>query len=269
MNSRPREAQGEFFGGHLRAGVEAVGDGPARQADQALAVGVVHIDDARARGARAGAFEQAALGGEVLLEGLVKIEMVAREIGEDGGGEPATPQAIQRQRVRTGFQHGVRAAGVNDLGEKALQVQRFRRGGGGRTRCSRRAIDDGAEEAALVAGGAHDRIDQEARGGLAVGAGDADQLQASPRDGRKNWRRSMASALRASVAREPQRIASARRAVAPVSKTARPMPAWRRRHFADDRARAARDGVGDKPIAIGDFAVDGHEQRAGEAWRLL
>ena len=92
MNSRPEKPSAEFLRRDLGAGSQAVGDGPARQTDQAVAVGVVHVDDASVGSARAGAFEQAALGGEIILEGVVKIEMVAGEIGEDGGGEMATPQ---------------------------------------------------------------------------------------------------------------------------------------------------------------------------------
>ncbi len=110
-----------------------------------MAVGVIHIDNACFGGARAGAFEQETLGSEVLLEGVMKIEMVAREIREDRGCKMTTPNPIKRQRVRTGFEHGVRAAGVSDLGEKALQVQRFRSGGGGGTRFFRSAIGDGAK----------------------------------------------------------------------------------------------------------------------------
>ena len=69
--------------------------------------------------ARAGAFKQAALGGEIVLHGVVKIEMVAGEIGEDGRGEAAAPQAIERQRVRAGFEHRVRAAFAHDFGEES------------------------------------------------------------------------------------------------------------------------------------------------------
>ena len=201
MNSRPEKPRENFFAVTCAPAVEAVGDRPARQTRQALAVCVVHVDDASVRRARAGAFKQPALGGEVVLKAVVKIEMVAGEIGEDGGGEVAAPEPIERQRVRTGLEHGVRAAGADDVGEKTLQVQGFRSGGRGRTSSLRCAIGDGAEEPALVAGRAHDRIDQKTGGGLAVGAGDADQLRASPRAGRKNSRRSMASALRASGTR--------------------------------------------------------------------
>ena len=109
------------------------------------AVRIVDIHDAIERAARAGAFKQAALGGEIILHGVVKIEMIAGQIGEDGHGEAAAPQAIERQRVRAAFQHRVRPAFPHDFGEEALQVQRFRRGGFGRIGFQRSAIFDGAE----------------------------------------------------------------------------------------------------------------------------
>ena len=67
-NSRPEKPSENFFAVTCAPGVETVGNRPARQTYQALAVGVVHVDDASVRSARAGAFKQPALGGEVLLE---------------------------------------------------------------------------------------------------------------------------------------------------------------------------------------------------------
>ena len=45
-----------------------------------------------------------------MLHGLVKIEMILREVGENGGLEIEAPHAPQLQRVRGHFHGGVRAA---------------------------------------------------------------------------------------------------------------------------------------------------------------
>ena len=72
-----------------------------------LAVRIVDIDDAASERSGAGAFKQAALGCEIVLHRVVKIEMIARQIGEDGSRKAATPQTIERQGVRTAFQNRV------------------------------------------------------------------------------------------------------------------------------------------------------------------
>ena len=48
---------------------------------------VVRVDDGDARRRIDGAVEEQALGGEVVLHGLVIVEMVAGEVGEDGDVE--------------------------------------------------------------------------------------------------------------------------------------------------------------------------------------
>ena len=75
----------------------------------------------------------------------MKIKVVAGQIREDRGGKAATPQTVLRQRMGTGFQYGVGATRVHHFGKKSLQLERLRRGGGGRAGLKRRAIGDGAE----------------------------------------------------------------------------------------------------------------------------
>ena len=47
----------------------------------------LRVDDGDARSGVDGAVEEQALGGEVLLHGLVIVEMIAGEVGEDGDVE--------------------------------------------------------------------------------------------------------------------------------------------------------------------------------------
>ena len=79
--------------------------------------------------------------------------------------------------MRTGFEHRVGATLMHDLGKKPLQIERFGRRRGGRPDFRGRTIFDGAEKAGAPPGRAHDRIDQEARGGLAVGSSNPNYFQ--------------------------------------------------------------------------------------------
>ena len=68
---------------------------------------------------------------EVLLHRAVKIEMVLGQIGEDGDVplDPASP--LLRDRVRRDFHRRRFAAGVHDLREQLLQLERKWRGANG------------------------------------------------------------------------------------------------------------------------------------------
>src|SRR5208283_2806158 len=105
-----------------------------------------------------------ALGGEVVVKGLVEVDMIARQIGENSGGEMAAPQAVQRQGVGTRFHHGVSALRAANLRKETLQVLGFRRGIRRGEFAARRAISDGAKQSGLRSRSAHDRINQRSRG---------------------------------------------------------------------------------------------------------
>ena len=70
----------DSVGADLRAGC-------LRRGGELLGAFVVRVDDGDARGGIDGAVEEQALGGEILLHGLVVVEMVAGEVGEDGDVE--------------------------------------------------------------------------------------------------------------------------------------------------------------------------------------
>src|SRR4029077_8068418 len=175
IESSQRERK--FFGCNLGSRSQPIGYGLLCDVAELLAIGVVNIDDAAARRSRAGTLKQASLGGEIILHGVVEIEMIARQIGENGNGKAAAPKTIEGQRVRTAFQNRVRAARPDDFGKETLQIERFGRGGSGRIGFERRAIFDGAEKTAPQTGGADDRIEQKTRGGLAIRSGNSSELQ--------------------------------------------------------------------------------------------
>src|ERR1035438_8408248 len=122
---------------------------------------------------RDGAGEQQLLGGEIILHGVMEIQVVAREIGEDGRVESQAVNAAQRQGVRRHFHDCMRAARGFQFCEETVQVERFRRGVDGRQDAPGQMVLDGPDQRGGFAGGAQNGIDQIRRGGFAVGAGDA------------------------------------------------------------------------------------------------
>ena len=141
-------------------------------------VGVVAVEHGIGRGRAAGAFEQLLLGREVGLHGEMKIEMIAGEVGEDGGVKLQAVDAAEGERVGGHLHGGVSAALLAQLREEAYQLERFGRGIDGLEDAARQVILDGADEGGGVAGGAQHRIDQVRGGGFAVGAGDAGEPEA-------------------------------------------------------------------------------------------
>ncbi len=86
---------------------------------------IVNVDDGwRARWQH---LEQPALGREVLLHVTVKIEMVAREVGENRRGEAEVRDAMQRERVRGDLDRARRAPAVDHLPKEPLDFCRLRR----------------------------------------------------------------------------------------------------------------------------------------------
>ncbi len=142
-----------------------------------MPIRIIRVHDGDIRRARARAFEETALGGEIFLESFVVIEMVAREIREHGRGEMASPQTVHGQRVRTCFHHDGGAAFVAYLREHLLKIERFGRGVNRVAAGTRRAISDRADQAGFLPRCVQDRIDQVGRRRFAVCSCDADELQ--------------------------------------------------------------------------------------------
>ena len=166
----------DFLGVEIALG-QSVGKnfGAALLADlhQLLAVFVVGIEHGRARRFGAAAFEQYLLGGKILFHGVVIVEVVAGEIGEDRDIERNSVDPLLLQRVRGDFHHGFGRALAQRLVQNAIQFQRFRRSVRRGQDFSGNVIFDGPDQRALAAGGGQDRFEQECGRAFSVRAGDA------------------------------------------------------------------------------------------------
>ncbi len=130
--------------------------------------GVVHVDDRAGPGLAQR--EEALLGLVVGLHVAVKIEMVARQVREDGDVEAAALHAVERERVG-GDLHRRGARPVRDhLGQQLLDQRRFRRGAVRLDAAAPRAIADRPEKPGGAVPPREDRLEQRRRRGLAVGA---------------------------------------------------------------------------------------------------
>ena len=111
----------------------------------------------------------------------MEIEVVLGEVGEDRRGEVDRVGAVEVQRMRGHLHHARPVARVEHLGEGALQIDGLRR------RAQDLVLDPAdhalhrAQQAGLAPVGFEQRPDEERRGGLAVGPGDADGRQARRR----------------------------------------------------------------------------------------
>ena len=227
----------------LGLGPEAVPDRPrpgiGLQPPHLLVVAVEHGELGRCR---SHALEQNLLRREVRLHVAVIVQVIAREIGEHRGVETDPVHPAQRQGVRRNLHGDVAAPGPFQFGEQPDQVERFRRRVHRRQHAVRQAVLDGADQGRGAPRGAQNRIQQVARRGLAIGAGDARDSQ--PFVG-----------LAIEVARgHRQRLAAVRHAD-PVRREA-----FRRLRLADHRDRPARSRVPGESAAVGAAAREGEER---------
>ena len=110
---------------NVRRPIDRVGDHPRQGATELLAARIVDVEDGRRAGRQH--VEQAPLGLEVLLHVAVEVEVVPREIREDGRREAHEIDAMQRERVRRDLHRTRPAAAVPHLGEQPLHFRRLRR----------------------------------------------------------------------------------------------------------------------------------------------
>ena len=151
-------------------------DAVAELVRQPAAVFIVDVDDGGLPRA-VDLIEEDPLRGEVVLEVFVKVEVVLREVREDGRGEMDAVRPLQRQRVRRHFHHRVAHAGVDHLREPLLQHDGIGRGAIGHEALVAGAVFDRADEADRLAGGVEDRLDHLRRRRFPRGAGDADERE--------------------------------------------------------------------------------------------
>ena len=122
-------------------------------------------------------FKEPPLGRAVVIEGLVVIQMLVRDVCDDGHIEFTAGRPLLRQAVRGHFEHTVGQAGGDHPRQVALDVRRIGRGDV-EAGIHRLIADDGVyggDQPRPQAGGLQDGIDQVSGGGLAIGAGDADE----------------------------------------------------------------------------------------------
>ena len=133
----------------------------------------MRVEDRDARRRIHGAVEEQTLGGEVLLHRPVVVEMIAREIGEDGdvegdAGGAALVEAVARD---FGDEFGGSAAGA--FGHQFEEIARFGRGVERGTNFAGDVVFDGADQDCFAGGGVQQRFGEKGRRRFAVGAGDA------------------------------------------------------------------------------------------------
>ena len=130
---------------------------------------VVGVDDSLVT-----ALEQDALGGAVLVHGLVEVQMVLGQVGEGSHVEVDAADAVQHQGVGGDLHDHMGAACVTHTGEQGLQLEALGGGALGGDDLVADHVLHGADEADLGAAGLlQDLLQQQGGGGLAVGAGDA------------------------------------------------------------------------------------------------
>ena len=122
-------------------------------------------------------FEQAGLGLKVVVEVGVEVEVVVRQVGEAGGGEPGAVDPVHHQGVGRHLDGGQPHAGVDHAGQQSLELGGLRGRPLARNDLPGDASADRADHARRDAGGAGDVLQQKGRRRLAVGAGDAEHRQ--------------------------------------------------------------------------------------------
>jgi hypothetical protein len=81
----------------------------------------------------------------------VEVEMIARQVGEDGGGEAHAVDALQREGVRRHLHHRGLAALPDHVVEQLLHVGRLGRRAGRLALLAAQSIRDSAEQTGLEA----------------------------------------------------------------------------------------------------------------------
>ena len=125
-NAHTRQVHRQALGPHVGGLLNAVGQRPGAGRAQGRGPGVVGVDHPRRLGRQH--LEEPALGREVRLHVLVEVEVIAGQVGEDGGGEAHAVDALEGQRVRRHLHHA-RAVAVRDhVAQESLHVGGFGRG---------------------------------------------------------------------------------------------------------------------------------------------
>ena len=125
--------------------------------------------------------EEPALGVGVGLEAAVEVEMVLRQVRENERPKACADQALQLRRVRRGLHGAAPVACFDELAEGALQVDRLGRRARDRTPLAADSHLDRPEQTGPTTRGGKNRVEEERRRRLSVGAGHADHLELARR----------------------------------------------------------------------------------------
>ena len=135
-----------------------------------IAVGVDHSREAF----RQEGLEQAQLGGKIIVERAVIIEMIAREVGEGGGREPHAVEPLLLDPMRRGFEREMGHAIGRQHREAGVEADRIRRGERSVDAGLRRDDPDRPERGGLMAESLPDLAAEGRDRRLAARAGDRD-----------------------------------------------------------------------------------------------
>ena len=138
---------------------------------------------------------------EVLVQVLVEVEMLVREVQEEGDVEGATREPVEDERVRRALERRGRPAVLDEVPEHELELRglgrRVRRRHGRRV-AARPAVDDRSEESAPFVPRREQAVDEECRRRLPARPRDADgdeALARAPREERRHEARGAARIL--------------------------------------------------------------------------
>ena len=214
-----------------------------RRLDHLSGIAIVDVDHRRAvRRDQVG--EQPQLGGEIVFDGLVIIEMVAREVGEGAGGDAHAVEPVLVEAVRGRFERQMRDALARQRIERAVQLDRIGRGQRAVFFPSWRDHADGADAGGWQAERGPDLPREGGDRGLAAGAGDGGDCCGLARE--KARRGQCERAARIGDLHEGDIVGQPVRAL-----------------LGGDRRRARRDRLLGEMRAVGLGPGDGDEQKAG------
>ena len=145
-------------------------------------LGVVEVDHRRTQ---AGPGEELGLGLPVGRHVAVVVEMVLGEVGEHGQGDAGTGQAVLGDADRRRLDRAGREAAVSEIAQGVLQRHRVGRGQAGGHLLAGLADAQGADHAAAPLQPGERLGDPPGGRGLAVGAGDGDDIEPFARHAEK------------------------------------------------------------------------------------
>ena len=151
-------------------------DSLAKAIDQLLTVAIIDIDDCDRMLLfllRSDSGKQFCLRLEIIFHGAVKIEMVLRQIGENDDVPFDSAGPFLGKRVRRNLHGGGATAGIYDLREQLLHIERFRGRPGGGNHPLANLVLNRADQSRAQAGFLANVFDQKCRRCFAVGSSHA------------------------------------------------------------------------------------------------